>query len=562
MPGGGEIGIVAVGNQNRYFNGNPEMTYFYKVFKRFTHFSQETISITLDGPSVMDMDYPIQLRTKIPRHAALMTSLTFVFDIPDIYSNVFDISATMGSPYRIPSFRWAHMLGTTIIDNVSIFVGGSQIQSFTGEWIAIRAAADMPVDKYLTWRNMIGDTPELNNPEWGIRGKSPNYPFAKGDYPHNVIDPDGGLGVAGGVSINGRQIRVPLPFWFSESWGNALPLVALQLHEVEVRLQLKTLRDIYRIMDDVFQSEPVRFGRKLLYNPALPVSTSPTDASGHPLFTPPPFDNLTLQAQYQTFTDPKGQPRNFYTDINSGRVATVNTQDGFTMNAHLEGNYIYITDKEQATFAERELTHVVHQVQRFSFPSIISRTVLDLDVHGVMNRIIFFGRRSDAIESRNDFINLSNWKNLTQAPYWPMTNAAIFPNSGRQISYAQRDILRSARLLLGGNEMFEEKPAAYYELHTQYQNAVGSGSAGVNPGGLKPDDVMGPLYHINFGLNVSDHTQASGSLNTSRIRDVQLEVQPWSLDPLSPFAFDFTVYCETMNFVKFTNGMGGLGFAI
>ena len=557
MPGGGQIGIVAVGNQNRYFNGNPEFTYFYKVYKRFTHFSQESITVTLDGPSVMDMDYAIQLRAKIPRQADLLTSLTFVFQIPDIYSNIYiDLSNNV---YRSPSFRWAHMLGTTIIDNVSIFVGGSQVQSFTGEWLAIRAAADMPIDKYLIWRNMVGDTPELNNPEWGILGKSPNYPFAKGEYPHNVTDARAPAGTGGGVSINGRQIRVPLPFWFSESWGAALPLIALQLHEVEVRIQLKTLRDIYRIMDDVFQAEPVRYGRKLLYNPALPVSNSATNAAGELVVTPPPFDNLTLQAQYQTYTDPYGQPRYYYTDINSRNIPK---QDGFTMNAHLEGNYIYITEKEQAIFAERELTHVVHQVQRFSFPSLTARTVLDLDVHGILNRIIFFGRRSDAIESRNDFINLSNWKNLNQAPYWPTSNAAFFPNSGRLLSYAQRDVLRSARLLLAGNEMFEEKPANYFELHTQYQNAVGSGSSGINPGGLKPDDVMGPLYHINFALNVSDHSEPSGTLNTSRIREVQLEVQPWDLDPLSPFAYDFTVYCETLNIVKFTNGMGGLGFAI
>ena len=423
----------------------------------------------------------------------------------------------------------------------------------------MRAAADMPLDEYLKWRNMIGDTPELNNPEWGVQGKSPNYPFAKGEYPHNVADPRGPKGVSGAPSINGREIRVPLPFWFSETWGAALPLVALQLHEVEVRIQLKTLRDLYRIMDDVFQSEPVRYGRKLLYNPALPVTTSPTDPSGNPMITPPPFDNLTLQAQYQTFTDPNGLPRNFYTDVSAGSVPL---QDGFVMNAHLEGNYIYLTEKEQATFAQRELTHSVYQVQRFSFPSLTARTVLDLDVHGLLNRIIFFGRRTDAIESRNDFINLSNWKNLSQAPYWPLSTNAVTPNSGRLISYAQRDILQSARLLLAGNEMFEEKPASYYELHTQFQNAKGSGSAGVNPGGLKPDDIMGPLYHINFGLEVSDHGQPTGTLNTSRIREVQLEVQPWDLDPMSPFAYDFTVYCETVNIVKFTNGMAGLGFAI
>jgi hypothetical protein len=556
MPGGGQIGIVAVGNQNRYFNGNPELTYFYKVYRRFTHFSQEIITVSLDGPSVMSLDSPIQLRAKIPRHADLLTSLVFVFDLPDIYSNIFP-----ESPNRYTSFRWIHMLGAMIIDNVAVVVGGTQVQSFPGEWLAIRATTDMPLDKYLQWRNMVGDTPELNNPEWGILGKSPNYPFAKGEYPHNVIDPDAPPTTLGSPSINGREIRVPLPFWFSESWGNALPLIALQLHEVEIRIQLKTLRDVYRIMDTVFQAEPIRYGRKLLYNPALPVSNAPTDASGNPLITPPPFDNLTLQAQYQTYTDPIGTPKFYYTDINSGGRPSA-LQDGFAMNAHLEGNYVYITEKEQATFAERELSHAVYQVQRFSFPSLTARTVLDLDVHGLLNRIIFFGRRTDAIESRNDFINLSNWKNLTQTPYWPLSTNAVTPNSGRLISYAQRDILRSARLLLAGNEMFEEKPASYYELHTQFQNVIGSGAAGINPGGIKPDDVMGPLYSINFGLNSSDHNQPSGTLNTSRIREVQLEVQPWDLDPMSPFAFDFTVYCETVNIVKFTNGMAGLGFAI
>jgi len=541
MPGGGQIGIVAFGNQNRFFNGNPDTTYFYKVFKRYTHFSQESITITLDGPNVMMMDTPIQIRAKIPRYADLLTDLTFVFQIPDIYSKL------VGS--QIPSFRWIHMLGAFIIDNISIYVGGSQIQSFPGEWIAVRATTDMPTDKYLKWRSMVGDVPELNNPEWGTAGKAPNYPFQKGTYPHNVADPTGN---ATAPSICGREIRVPIPFWFTESWGTALPLVGLQMHEVEVQIQLRTLREIYRRMDNYFQSEPVRTGRRLLYNPDYPVRSAPTDPSG---------SNLTLQANYQTFVDSSGYLRYFYTQ--DGPVTGQQpAQDGFIMNAHLEGNYVYLTEKEQTMFAQRELTHVVHQIQTFTFPSITSRSRLDLDVHGLINRFVFFGRRSDAIESRNDYTNLSNWKYPTQAPYWPLISPATTPNSGRLISYAQRDILRSARLLLAGNELQEEKPAAYFEVQTAFANTMGTGYAGLHPGSLKPDDVMGPIYQMTFGLNSSDHVQPSGTLNTSRIREVQLEVQPWDLDPYSPFAFDFTVYCETLNTVKFTNGMGGLGFAI
>jgi hypothetical protein len=540
MPGGGQIGLVAFGNQNRFFNGNPDITYFYKAYKRHTHFSQENITIGLDGPNQMMLDTPIKLRAKIPRYADLLSDLTFVFDLPDMYSKLYTKTT--------PSFRWIHMIGPLIIDTVSVYIGGSQIQTFPGEWIAARATADMPADKYLKWRNLVGDVPELTNPEWGIYGKAANYPYQKGDYPHNLQDPANN---PTGPSIPGRQIRVPLPLWFSESWGRALPLVGLQMHEVEVQIQLKTLREIYRVMDPTFQSEPVRWGRTLVQNPAFPVNNQNT--------TVPPYDNLTLQANYQsTIADANSSIQNFYTQ--AGDV--VPTQEGFIMNAHLEGNYIYITEKEQVMFAEREITHVVHQVQTFLFPSITSRTRLDLDVHGLINRFLFFGRRTDAIESRNDYVNLSNWKNLTQAPFLPLNPLPTTTNSGQLISYAQRDIIRSVRLLLAGNELQEEKNASFYEVQTPFMTTTGSGVAGISPGFVKPDDVMGPLYQMTFGLNASDHEQPSGSLNTSRIREVQLEVQPWDLDPYSAFAYDFTVYCETINIVKITNGMGGLGFAI
>jgi hypothetical protein len=141
-------------------------------------------------------------------------------------------------------------------------------------------------------------------------------------------------------------------------------------------------------------------------------------------------------------------------------------------------------------------------------------------------------------------------------------SAGPTPNSGLLVSYAQRDILRAARLLLAGNELQEPRDAAYFEVQTAFKNTVGLGAAGLHTGSLKPNDVMGPLYQMTFGLNASDHGQPSGTLNTSRIREVQLEVQPWDLDPYSPFAYDFTVYCETLNTLKLMNGMAGLSFAI
>ena len=348
MPGGGELTLVAFGNQNSVVSANPEITFFYKVFKRYTHFSQESISISMDGPNELDMDAAIRIRAKIPRSADLLSDLTFVFDVPPIYSK----EAPDGLNRN---FRWIRMLGANIIDTVSIYVGGSKIQEFTGEWLGVRAQLDLPADKYLKWRSMVGDVPELNDPEWGAYGRAPNYPYEKGIYPACVVDSSGNTS---GPSIPSRQIRVPLPFWFSESWGRALPLIALQLHEVEVQITLRTLRELYRIFDLTFNKEPLIYGRALNYDPEVPTSNNPAN----PL-DPSGSDNLTLQTQYAGSTDPYGLINQFYSTEGGTPVA----QLGFNMNAHLEGNYIFVTTKEQVMFAERELNELVHQVQVLTF---------------------------------------------------------------------------------------------------------------------------------------------------------------------------------------------------
>ncbi len=539
MPGGGQLPLVAYGNQNAYVNGNPEITNFYKVFKRYTHFSQEPITIPMDGPNELAMDTPIRIRAKIPRHADLMTDLYFLFRVPEMFSKLFDNAQT------IPAFRWIHALGALMIDNVAIFVGGTKIQEFPGEWLVARATIDYPPEKYARWRELVGDIAELNEPEWGVYGKSPNYPYQKGEYPHVVSDPANPTATMA-ASTPERTLRVPLPFWFTEGTGTALPLVALQYHDVEVQITMRTMREMYRVMDIVTQREPVRCGRKLNIDTDLPTSYDPTN--------PTAYDNLTLQSNYSSDAACNLTIKNFYTDVGQ----PVPTLEGYNLEPRLEGNYVYLTGKEQVIFAQRELQHIVHQVQTFRFPSIIGRTKLDLDAHNIMHRIVFYGRRSDAIESRNDYINLSNWKSKCQAPYRPLSAGATVPNSGRFVPYTQFDILRSARLVIAGNEVFEEKEAKYFEVQAPFATTEG-GSGGRR---YRPDEVMGPIYQLPFALHASDHQQPSGTLNASMLREIQLEVNPWTLDPGSNYTYDFTVFVESLNLVKFQSGMGGLAYAV
>jgi len=556
MPGGGQLALIAVGAQNNALNGNPEKTWFYQAVRRHTHFSSENISIPIDGPNELMPDTQIRLRAKIPRHADLLTGLTLTFQLPSIYSKIWSLVPTDGGEpvLRLPSFRWIHQIGANIIASVSIFISGTKIQEFPGEWIAARATMDYTAEQYQKWRNLVGDVPEMTEPEWGVYGRSPNYPYTGGEYPHNVYDPSGN-GTA--PSIPAREIRVPLPFWFTDSWGQALPLVALQLHDVEVQIVLRSLHEIYRINEPTTNTEPARPGQQLILNPAWPYTTTPTS----PIVT---YDNLTLQNAWSSWTDPIGELSNYLTPATATPMTTpVTTGSIFNLNAFLEGTYVYLTEKEQIMFAERSLQTLVHQVQVFTYPSVVSKSRLDLDVHGPITRLIFFGRRTDALASRNDYVNLSNWKSLTEAPYWPIPDpTAPTPNSGRLINYYSfRDCLQSARMLVAGNEIYQEKDAPFFELSTPFTNAKSGGSVGAL-GSVMPDHIMGPLYLFPFALNTSDHDQPSGTINSSRIREVQLEVTPTQLDPNGFYVFDVTAYAETVNILKLQNGMGGLAYAV
>ena len=67
MTGGGLLTLVAYGQQNVLLSGNPQFTYFYKVFRRYSHFSMENVATPMDGPTELQYDQNIKLRLKIQR---------------------------------------------------------------------------------------------------------------------------------------------------------------------------------------------------------------------------------------------------------------------------------------------------------------------------------------------------------------------------------------------------------------------------------------------------------------------------------------------------------------
>jgi hypothetical protein len=532
MPGG-LLPLVAFGNMNGPINGNPQMTYFYKAFVRYSHFSQESITVPLDGPNELALNQTIQVRAKIPRHGDLLADAYLTLNLPAIYNKL--------PTNRISQqYAWVRQVGLRMIDRVGLYIGGSKIQEYTSDWLAVKYQLDQGIDAYEKWSNMIGDVPEMYAPGSG------SYADPSGGYP-NVVAYPGISPQNNNPSIPARTVNIPLGFFFSDSPGLALPLIGLQYHDVEVRITMRPLRQVYTILDP--SGVRVQYGYQL------------ASATGTMIYAntwPAAYGRLpeALNNNYIEYNDPTGTPKYFYTDTGYG----IPSGDGFNMNPRLQCTYIYLTEDERRTFSTKSLSYVVRQVQEFQFPYILARKQLQIDAHSLVTRMAWFARRSDWFY-RNDYTNLTNWKytDPQKRPY--ARSGRLSLTSGGAIFGGQRYILSSGRILCGGNEIFEEKDATYFADMVPYKMCNGQGFPYLL-GGVMEQNSMYPIHVYSFGLNPSSAIQSSGTINTSKISNFTLEVNVNPLPADANYGYNVYVFVESLNFIEIASGMGGMKFAI
>jgi hypothetical protein len=172
--GGGLMQLVAYGAQDIYLTGNPQITFFKVVYRRHTNFSMETIEQTIDGTVTTSGSSTVT----ISRNGDLVYKV--------YVSNAGNTSTTTGSG---------------IVSEVEIEIGGQMIDRHYEEWNQIWNELSTPASKQGGLKCMIGD-----------------------------------VGTAG--TLNGTGVvmtQYPLNFWFCRNPGLALPLIALQYHEVKLK---------------------------------------------------------------------------------------------------------------------------------------------------------------------------------------------------------------------------------------------------------------------------------------------------------------------------------------
>ena len=197
--GGGLMQLVAYGAQDIYLTGNPQITFFKVVYRRHTNFSMEAIEQTFNGQA----DFGKKVVCAISRNGDLIHRIYLQVELPALNA------ANSGSDY----VRWVNWVGHALVKNVEIEIGGQKIDKHYGDWLHIWNELTQTASKQAGYANMVGNVDRLFRP------------------------------VDSGDSLPETTLFIPLQFWFNRNPGLALPLIALQYHEVKINLEFRTLAE-------------------------------------------------------------------------------------------------------------------------------------------------------------------------------------------------------------------------------------------------------------------------------------------------------------------------------
>jgi hypothetical protein len=178
--GGGLMQLVAYGAQDIYLTGNPQITFFKVVYRRHTNFSMETISQSLDGNATIGTSNN-EASCTIARNGDLIHKMYITSSSTGIIS------------------------GSKIINSAELEIGGQRIDKHTEEWNNVWNELSTPDSKSTGLKAMQCE----DNSE-------------------------------SGSSIGLGMVQVPLNFYFCRNPGLALPLIALQYHEVKINFVFGT----------------------------------------------------------------------------------------------------------------------------------------------------------------------------------------------------------------------------------------------------------------------------------------------------------------------------------
>ena len=206
--------LVSYGAQDIYISGNPQITFWKVLYKRHTNFAMESIEVTFNGQA----DFGRRVTAVISRNADLMYRTYIQVTLPQI---------TLAGPND--RFRWLNYVGHRLINTVEIEIGGSRIDKQYGDWMQIWTQLTQPLGTQVSFDDMVGNSADLVLMKDGA-GVALDATCAASEATNSCLS-------RAGTPL--KTLYIPLQFWYCRNPGLAIPLIALQYHEVRINVEFQ-----------------------------------------------------------------------------------------------------------------------------------------------------------------------------------------------------------------------------------------------------------------------------------------------------------------------------------
>ncbi len=319
--GGGLLQLVAQGKQDIYLTGNPQVSWFKFIYRRYTNFAIEALPMYFDGAG----DFGKRITCVVPRRGDLLGQVFLDVELPAIYlatgSNGGCVCGPNGeiTPTGNPA-SYVNAIGHALIKEVKIEVGEQEIDKQTGEWMEIWTSVSTSASQRQALNNLIGR----------VEGFPP---------------PDGTF------NTGPLKLTIPLHFWFCKNPGSFLPLIALQYHPVRITIEFRPLQQLFLKTNPVTACNetvlPASITNCMLWGDYVYLSEEERRryvSAAHeylieqvqytpPIAIPPKATSVTVPME---FNHPL---REFFWFLRSNRMETFNEWFNFTSLATVEQGY-------------------------------------------------------------------------------------------------------------------------------------------------------------------------------------------------------------------------------
>ncbi len=540
--GGGLMQLVAYGAQDVYLTGNPQITFWKVTYRRHTNFAMESIEQTFNGQS----DFGRKVTCTISRNGDLAYRTYLQVTLPEINQGM----ASTGSAVYA---RWLDFPGHQLISDVTVEIGGQQIDKHYGDWMHIWTQLTMDANQERGYHKMIGHTTQLTfltDPDF-----APVDGPCDSSAPRQVCAPRNALPET--------TLYIPLQFWFCNNPGLALPLIALQYHEVKININLRAIDEcLFAVSSlasaDTGDKKVSNAYAQSLVSASLYVDYIYLDTDERRRMAQNPHEYLIEQLQFSGSESVGSSSNKIRLNFNHPCKEIIWT-------VQPDCNVDYCSSTTAGTLLFKALG-----AQPFNYTDAIDALPNTIKAFGADNAVETTG--ANAFITASGLFETAGVAGLSSSGIG-LTNADLggasgnFQWEGNNTGYtstvsdagtfvlAETSLLMhcwgenpvvTAKLQLNGQDRFSEREGTYFDQVQPWQHHTRSPDTGIN------------LY--SFALRPEDH-QPSGTCNFSRIDNATLQLVLSNATVSGTNTAKVRVYARNYNVLRILSGMGGLGYS-